>query len=479
MPEDRATVQVRSPIASMQISLVDSSFNEVASGTGDLAEGDLEPGVYELRFSAGPATSTRLINLRAGEEHREVADLSFPAAIPLLGTSTWSEKHEVAATRGSSHIAEVSRGPEDGGLLVMARHTVNDTGLPALSEIRLTRETAELGITELPTDEGQCWWNADGPDWTLTAGAIEPGPYCLHTQQGATPMRQSLWVAPGWQTLVFLPAGPDGIVASHATVAMTELAEPWSPANSRQTAQATELALAGLRERRTVLPADFLDLLLREKFADPMLGILGAHSMLLDPSLDFELFDVVIDNLNRLIPEMPDVAGLQVLGEEAREGAGLPVPENLGPLRLRWPPMLLLAYTALIRLDSKREGTVIVPGSPAETLAGRLMGDSIWTAWTAEKATVPQTRKRRRRAGLRSRESAVANALRAVEAPEPEIRRVANYLASVADIEGPEGFEQMLRGELGLAQNVAMATNVPLRSVQDAIDTIKELSEDI
>ena len=479
MPEQHASVEVGSPIASMQISLVDSSFNQIASGTGNLAKGDLEPGVYELRFSAGSVASSRLISLRAGEEHREVADLAFPAAIPLPGSSTWNESHAFAAIRGSHHIAETSRAPHDGGLLVMSRRTVGEGDPGKASRFHLSRQTDELGLRNVPIDDGEEWWHADGPDWTLTAAATKPGGYRLQTRLGETTTEQSLWVAPGWQTLVFLPDGPEGIVASHMAMTMSRIDLPWDPGWFADTTQATELALAGLRERRAVLPQDFLNLLLQEKFTNPMLGILGAHSMLLDPPVDFELFDEVIDNLTRLVPGMPDVAGLQVLGEEAcRTIRERPPREGPGAIRLSWPPMLLLAYTALIRLDATREGAVIVPGSPAETLAGQLIGDSIWTAWTMKRAAPTQTRKRRGRAGS-GEDSEVANVLRSVVAAEPKIQRVADYLASIADIEVPQGFDQMLEGELGLPQNVAKATNVPLRSVQDAIEAIKQLSDEI
>jgi hypothetical protein len=481
---DPASLRVDSPIDSIQVSLVDSSFNEVAHGTGGL-EAELRPGIYELRFSAGSSVGSRLINLQAGEKYHEAADLSFPAAIPLRGTSTWNERHQNAAIEASEHAVRTNHGHLGGALVVMARALgdldpdLDSDPISRPPEFELAEGTTRAGGHDPFDEENPACWRRDGPDWKAMAAAVEPGGYCLRSRSGESTVEQSLWVAPGWQTLAFLPADRDGVVGSRATVVMAPVDRPWDPEFARRTAQATELALAGLRERRTVLPPNFLDLLLRGKFTDPMLGVLGAHSMLLSPSMDLELFDVVLGNLTRLLPGMPDVAALQVLGDEARLGLGRPERlEMVEDLRLEWPPMLLVGYTALIRLDAKRTGAVIVPESPAQSVAGRLIGDGIWTAWSTAAPIAGPRRRQRARAWWR-RDSAVGDALRKLEMPEPTTQLVADYLAQVADAEGAESLEGMLAEELGLAANVAAATNVPLRSVHEAIGALRQLKEDI
>jgi hypothetical protein len=309
----------------------------------------------------------------------------------------------------------------------------------------------------------------------VKAAAVEPGGYSLRTRQDGVTVELPIWVAPGWQTLVFLPGGGESVEVGRATIAMAPAHLPWAPELALGTAQANELALAGLREHRSILPEDLGQLLLESKFVDPMLGVVGAHSMLLSPTVDFEKFDVVVDNLVRLLPALPDVAALKVLGTEARMAAGKAGGEIAEPLpAVAWPPMLLPAYAALVRYDAVTGGGTIVPGSPAETVAGLLRGDSIWTVWNVTQDWVLEPR--RRRGGLFSRfgRPDLGEVLRGVETAEPAVRQVADYLAILADVEEPENFREMLRTELGSPMNIAAATIVPLMTVKNAIRTIEE-----
>lgn len=62
----------------------------------------------------------------------------------------------------------------------------------------------------------------------------------------------------------------------------------------------TELARLGLQNRRQIV-SDEIRLMLRAKMENPMLGILGAHLLLLDPQPDEDLFQVVIQNSRSLL----------------------------------------------------------------------------------------------------------------------------------------------------------------------------------
>ena len=93
---------------------------------------------------------------------------------------------------------------------------------------------------------------------------------------------QALWLAAGWQTLVFICNSSEGAVPESASVHMARVGVDWSP-YERDVGQAVELALWSLRQGRSQVPADLLNLLLESKFQNPMLGILGAHSLLPEP----------------------------------------------------------------------------------------------------------------------------------------------------------------------------------------------------
>jgi hypothetical protein len=467
MPLSSAGLNLSSPNPSLQLSLIDSTFAEVATGTGGLVRDGLAPGIYELRISAGAATDTRLLRLGPGETLQERVEVAFGAAAPLPGTTTWDEDHERAATRGSEHLVETGRSGE-GGLLVMARGTGRGSD-PAPPGFEVTPGSIERSAGDKRS------WRDEGPDWRLRAAPAAPGGYGLSSLREEILVEQSVWVAAGWQTLVFLPYGSRGPEAGRASVVMFPIEEAWRPAVTEATSRAAELALSGLRERRSVLPSDLLDLLLDEKFREPMLGLLGAHSLLLEPKIDFERFDLVLGNLERLVPGLPDVAGLRVLGEEAR-----PYPlrrsapsSAISALKLDWPPMLVAAYTALIRLDARCDGGVIVEGSRAQTAAGQLTGDGVWTGWTSQRRSPPRRRKRRSRR-LRRPHSAVGESLRELDTQEPDTQRVADYLATVADADAPDSLNAILDTELGQPERLSAATSVPLRSVHSALDTIKE-----
>lgn len=482
-PEQSASLSVDSSLDSMQVSLVDSSFNEVVSGAGGLRADGLRPGIYELRFSAGTVAESRLISLSPGEVHQEIAELAFPTATPLPGSSTRDLSHELIAERASQHIARVAQDyeltgapPVGGGLLVMSRVADGKVSFTEPPELEVQRITAPPDSYPSVSEK---WLDDTGPTWVVKAGAVDAGGYCLRTRDGTT-VEQPIWVAPGWQTLVFLPSSCDGVEVGQATIVMFPADRTWEPGYELETAQANELALAGLRERRSILPDDLTQVLLESKFVDPMLGLLGAHSLLLRPEVNFEQFDIVIRNLERLLPGLPDVTGLKVLGAEARAAAGEPGEEINEPLEpIAWPPMLLPAYAALIRYDALTGGGTIVPGSPAETVAGLLRGDSIWTAWSP----APDWQRRRRRLFSSSRRRGLfrgfgrpdlGEALREIELAEPATRQVMDYLASVADVEEPTTFSEMLQTELGSPENIAAAITVPLMAVNRALKSIEE-----
>lgn len=471
-PSNKAGLRISSPVESMQISLTDSTFNEVANGSGELIQDDLAPGIYELRLSAGSATDTRLVSLRPGQRLVETVELSFPAAVPLPGTTTWDASHQLAATRASEHIVHSQCAESSGGLLVMARATQELNASISPLEFELTRGSTVIRAEDRP------WWRGVGSDWLVRAGAVEPGAYGLRTRTEDSSTDQSLWVTKGWQTLVFVPVGRQGLVPSRASVLMFPMDLPWNPALSRRSAQATELALAGLRERRSVLPSDLLDLLLYEKFRDPMLGLIAAHSMLLEPKVDLRRLEVVLGNLDRLMPIAPDVLALRALGEEAGvKIEGRPGQQVHERAPLHWPPMLLLGYTALIRSDARSGGKEIAVGSPAQTVADRLTGEGVWTSWTVQEHAPMQKRRGRSRLRPQRRDSSVADSLRTIDVTGPAAQRVADYLAVVADAETPPSLDAMLEGNLGDLVSVSAATSVPLRVVESTISKLKDSLE--
>ena len=174
---------------------------------------------------------------------------------------------------------------------------------------------------------------------------------------------------------------------------MTRMLDPWQlntpdqPDNRRDVDLAVEAARWSLRQGRPSISSELLGLLLRSKFRNPMLGIIGAHVMLLNAHPDLRALQTVISNLSNLVHGHPDVQALGWLLEDARHEGRADRPKD----RISWPPMLLASYAAAIERDADEPG-LLAEGSPAETLAQNLLVTGIWTTWRLPSETTPRKR---------------------------------------------------------------------------------------
>jgi hypothetical protein len=132
-----------------------------------------------------------------------------------------------------------------------------------------------------------------------------------------------------------------------------------------------ELARMGLISRRKVLREDITEYLW-EKWSNPMLGIFGAHLLLIDPKPDWDLLRRVVGNLRRAIfrdQPHPDVEALAL---------------SLGPQESTYvfqaPPMLRRSWSLVIGASNDKPD--IVPAdSLAFEVATRIWGDEPWLLW--------------------------------------------------------------------------------------------------
>lgn len=460
-------IELHSPIRSLQLTIVATDFRPVATGFGSLSA-ELPPGFYEIRMRAGPIVERRLVRVSSGETLR-LADLqvSFPSAAPVAGTSTTHEPHMWLAEEASRAL----RGsPTRTGLVLMVRDVRGPGGPPLdpadLQSLRLL----DSRLQPLPgTAQG---WRVERSLAAATwVGTLPPGGYALRA--GAQPVDQSLWLAEGWQTIVFVTTGEAGLRVEAASVHMTQLDMAWMP-QEREVGLALELALWGLREGRAVVPDDLMSLLLGSKFVNPMLGIVGAHALALRADLGPDGLDIVIANLQWLVPGHPDVAALRHLAGARRATAGAaggtvaaPAPASAIP-PVTWPPMLLESYRALIRSDARDPGA-ITDGSVAQEAAAHLQIRDVWTSWRPfdPARTLRPYGMQAPAAAAEVRAAAIAGiaqdpgSLRRVQPVDAADARVLRYLASVAEFEGPgasDRFLSMSPAEIGLATTLPAAT---------------------
>jgi hypothetical protein len=471
-----ARLRLSSPITSLAFAVVNSEFEEVARGVGEL-DVSLPAGIYELQFRAGPRREKRLVSLEPGQvyEDNEI-HVEFPSPAPIAGTSIAQEYERAAAITASQTPTAAGKG--DAGLLLMVRSLGDSEDLPL---DRSTVDALTLLDSRLePVANFEAGWQFDPTmGWAIWSADLAPGGYALrlsddldaekNTKQAV--FDQAVWLSSDWQTLLFVPSGARGPEPSWASVHMTGLGTAWSPFE-RDVGQALELALWGLREGRAVLPSDFARLLVDSKFENPMLGIIGAHSLLLQPNPDLALLDTVLNNLNNLVPRHPDVAALEWLAAEAGSDTRVPAASEVpASVSVNWPPLLLASYAALIRRDA-HDASTIEDDSVAELAAAKLVATDVWTAWRPlDKPGTLAFRERGLPLKLERGLPDEPDELRRASIPDPATKRIAEYLADYADVRETSVSDIVDDVE---PSEIGIAVGLPSASVHRGLSEIRE-----
>jgi hypothetical protein len=356
--------------------------------------------------------------------------------------------HLRAAVEASSTLAASG---EPSGIVLMIR-SLGD-GAPVTPA--LARTLSLVDADGRPVTVAQ----RTGQDWTTSVAPLQPGGYALRQTSPAGATFQPIWAAAGWQTLVFVARTEAGLAPDRAAVHMTRMLDPWQLNTPNQLDKRRDVDLAveaarwSLRQGRPSISSELLRLLLRSKFRNPMLGIIGAHAMLLNAHPDLRTLQTVIGNLSNLVRGHPDVQALTWLLEDARdEGHG-----NRAKDRISWPPMLLASYAAAIERDADEPG-LLAQGSPAETLAQNLLVTGIWTTWRLPSETTPR-RRGRTPGAAEGRET------------DPAIARVLEYIDALAARR--EQSRDALIEKVDLRQ-CAIGTGLPSAVVARALTTLRE-----
>jgi hypothetical protein len=312
-------------------------------------------------------------------------------------------------------------------------------------------------------------------EWMGLSVLLPAGGYVLRVCRGIDDKRafdQALWLSRGWTTGLFIAQNEEGPVPEAASVQMTKLKVGWEAFMdySHQVVRIAELALAGLREGRQAVPAAQLSQLLHAKFENPMLGILGAHALLLQRNVNCDTLREVLGNLDALLPGHPDVMALRQMSAKLL-GVSPPVSGNT------MPPMLLASYSGLLARDAQDEG-VIPAASLAESIAPSLLRQGTWTSWrplsTDQSARVSAFAVHSPFRPARSRGFAQAKALeiQSVRAlPEAAIQRVKRYIDEIHKFSLDEGPARSI-SSLSVPQ-VSSDTSLPASMVKTILRSLQ------
>ena len=134
------------------------------------------------------------------------------------------------------------------------------------------------------------------------------------------------------------------------------------------TAAARQALAAG---RSKVAPdQDMINLLLEEKFKNPMLGIYAGHLLAMQDPVDLDLLRKVVDGVSRLVGDHPDVTALLIPLKDSRAEK----------LLYSEPPMLRRSWSIIVNASTP-EKDLRSPRSYAARIGASLYGSGAWLAW--------------------------------------------------------------------------------------------------
>jgi hypothetical protein len=355
----------------VEVHLVDHSLRRIAQAWGRL-EADVPPGLYLAKFKAGASAYQEPLLVEPGPDPlvHHGQRLALSSSIPVYGLPTSHEYQTGPAQALSRKIHEDLGG--DAEIFLFARDWENQQypWYDAGRGLVLRRPTGEV-LLDLAAhgarDDGEAW---AGANIRLPAGG-----YVLRSEFPAAGIVEMPIVAsPGFQTQVFLTLAEFTLQGertlrlpdfSAASVRMAPLGDGFHGDPDNPLAKLTAIALAALAAGRKPTQAEDLGHMLRDKFEDPMLGILGAHLLLLDEKRDDALLQEVANNLTGLVGDHPDVLALRK-------------PLGGSHLRFDFPPMLLSSWRIASSSNAIPSGTFAALVSPAAA------GQGPWLTWRVD-----------------------------------------------------------------------------------------------
>jgi len=383
---------VDSGLPTAEIFVIDGESNVKARGVGRLSA-ELPPGIYRVRYRVGDTVADSIEEFPPGENtyFAPMPDLHLSSPVPLLVPTSglqpesaqnaveWSRSAAAKAGAGSSIFLFISGSPDD--------------QLSLLGEVTLRTVTGTevCSMKEAPTKNGCRGFAIE----------VSPGSYLLRLSAPDLPeVEQTVVASPDWQTQVFIPvvstAGRRCLDISQSAVLMSPgesgfqpdwIALRWTEAArqalaaGRGNAAPVESLRAGVQDARMLQKSGFddatLKAMLHAKFLNPMLGIYGAHLMILKADRDVTLLREVTDNLHKLVGDHPDVLTLHfsLNDDRARQ---LSFPD---------PPMLRSSWSLVVQNSTRPE--LVPSGSYASRVGANLWGAGAYLTWKVPDLDVP------------------------------------------------------------------------------------------
>jgi hypothetical protein len=400
----RVPLLVEAADQATELAVLDGQLRVIGRGLGRL-EMSLEPGLYKFKAHAGGAIDEQRVVLTGHSDPVRFPPLPFVSPVPLAGTARTGDAWlQDAAVRESGRV---HKSIGEGSSIYLFVHVDARAADDPAHGLTL-HDGGEKGACLLDfRAQSASGSSPGGAAWAACRVQVSPGAYRLRWTRRSGPMlEQTIVASAGWQTQVFLAWGPDPsepdrtcFDRSDASIRMVRdgkmaegsLRPTFDPADPLL--RVTELARLGLADGRRVLADPVFRELVDDLIDDPMLGLFGAHMLLLEHGsgrypgridlrpVDAYLqslsrsdvsFGTVVENLRRLVGEgtHPDVEALGLLLEAG--GCGY---------RFEVPPMLRQSWALVVAATADHPEFV-----PADSLSSQvargLWKEEPWLLWT-------------------------------------------------------------------------------------------------
>jgi hypothetical protein len=360
-----------------EVVVVDGAFRKVGAGLRRL-ELQVPAGLYLVKTRVGDATRERFISVPEQLSLIDGAeDTPATSVTPLLNGPIWTPEERAAE---HSLLARIPR-PRDGEgvVTVVVRDarpwatTTDDLTVNDLSGNPIARiDDPEISSDERVVSRGSV---------VSLALRLSPGGFILRSR--VTPgkvFEMALWVTRGLETRVYIeprvvtwvddkgnPVRTRTTDLASSSILIVPPGTDICEGEAAETTRLTEMARSTLATERPIFPPAVLKQHLNQKFLYPMLGILGAHLLALQPEPDRGLLQEVIEALDQLVlPGSPDVAALR---------------RYFGPgPSVECPPMLRASWIVLAG-KAAADPSVIVANSPADWIGSRITSTRPWLIW--------------------------------------------------------------------------------------------------
>ncbi|MFJ4292811.1 hypothetical protein ACIP1U_23955 [Cupriavidus sp. NPDC089707] len=382
---------------SSEVMVVDGDFQVLARGL-QCVELRVPPGIYRARALVGSQHNEMLFSVEATDSRKtvQIPAVEFSSPIPLAQTATSRDYHQNALSAAVHNATDAARLGAGSQIVIFLRDP---------SDLCFSLEPHELARYAENFD-GFVLSKWDGNDrhalkeigvfepqrgYLVASVQANPGAYAL-----SLPYRDNnrqflpLVVPAGWSLHVYITMDeipPTGLGRranlDEAAIVLDRLHVGFEP--NRTDLKVLEVARHALARGHNVLQPAAMSQLLEEKFANPMMGIMAAHLMLLEPQPNLPLVQTVVENTGSLIGAgFPDLLALSYRLKSARPDGASIDDANQVVAGLRAPPMLQRSWHFLMEAWRK------APQRPAPThgepfsLANRLVSSSVWLSWESD-----------------------------------------------------------------------------------------------